>query len=229
MLTSDFDYELPPELVAQTPLEPRDSSRLLVMRRSGGALEHRRFSDITDYLRPGDLMVFNRSRVIPARLAGRRDDTGSPVELLLLRREAPRVWQALARPARRLRPGLTITVVSPPDRPKATPSAGEPRLEILESRQDGVKLVRFSSDEAIEEFGDTPLPPYIHQRLDDPERYQPVYARDPGSAASPTAGLHFTGRTAGADTRLRSGNGVRYSPRGSGHFPAVASRRPFGA
>ncbi len=192
MLTSDFDYELPPELVAQTPLEPRDSSRLLVMRRTGGALEHRRFSDITDYLRPGDLMVFNRSRVIPARLAGRRDDTGSPVELLLLRREAPRVWQALARPARRLRPGLTITVVPPPDRPKATPSAEEPRLEILESRQDGVKLVRFSSDEAIEEFGDTPLPPYIHQRLDDPERYQPVYARDPGSAASPTAGLHFT-------------------------------------
>ena len=110
MRTSDFDYDLPPELIAQVPIEPRDSSRLLVLHRATGQLEHRLFCNILDYLRPGDLIVFNQSRVIAARLLGHRDDTGSKVELLLLRREAPNTWQALARPARRLRPGVTVTI-----------------------------------------------------------------------------------------------------------------------
>lgn len=195
MRTSDFDYELPPELIAQTPAEPRDSSRLMVLRRDSGTTEHRRFTDILDYLRPGDLMVFNQSRVIPARLFGVRDDNGGKVELLLLRREADGVWEALARPGRRLRPGATVTI-TPPDREQPRPHpAGEGKplsVEILESRPNGLKAIRLSSEESIDRMGHAPLPPYIRQRLEDPERYQTVYAREPGSAAAPTAGLHFT-------------------------------------
>ena len=188
MRTSDFDYALPPELIAQTPAEPRDSSRLLVLDRKTGDIRHRRFRDILDHLRPGDLMVFNRSRVIPARLFGRRDDNGGKVEFLLLRREGNGVWEALARPARRLRPGATVTVLSPDE------AAAERQLtiEVLESRPNGLKGVRLSSEDAVEGMGHTPLPPYIRQALDDPERYQTVYASEPGSAAAPTAGLHFT-------------------------------------
>ena len=212
MRTSDFDYPLPPELIAQTPAEPRDSSRLLVLNRATGGTEHRRFTDILEYLRPGDLMVFNQSRVIPARLFGVRDDNGGRVEFLLLRREGEGVWEALARPGRRLRPGATVTITPPgwehshphPNPPpegegdiegallegegKATPIT----VEILESRPNGVKAVRLSSETAIEGMGHTPLPPYIRRALDDPERYQTVYASQPGSAAAPTAGLHFT-------------------------------------
>jgi S-adenosylmethionine:tRNA ribosyltransferase-isomerase len=199
--TSDFDYELPSELIAQTPVEPRDSSRLLALDRATGRTEHRHFTDVPDYLRPGDLMVFNQSRVIPARLLGVRDDNGGRVELLLLRRQAEGLWQALARPGRRLRPGATVTV-TPPGREGPHPN---PRLEgeedrkdatltveILESRPNGTKIVRLSSEDAIERMGHTPLPPYIRRTLEDPERYQTVYARQPGSAAAPTAGLHFT-------------------------------------
>ena len=201
MRTSDFDYELPSELIAQTPVEPRDSSRLLAFDRATGKTEHRRFTDILDYLRPGDLMVFNQSRVIPARLFGVRDDNGGRVELLLLRREAEGVWEALARPGRRLRPGATVTVIPPGrERPHPNPPpAGEGdrqdaplTVEILESRPNGAKAVRLSSEAAIERMGHTPLPPYIRRTLEDPERYQTVYARQPGSAAAPTAGLHFT-------------------------------------
>ncbi len=188
MRTSDFDYPLPPELIAQTPVEPRDSSRLLALDRATGKTEHRRFTDILDYLRPSDLMVFNQSRVIPARLFGVRNDNGGRVELLLLRREAGGVWEALARPARRLRPGATVTVIPPDGAEPVTPLS----VEILESRPNGVKAVRLSSEDAIERMGHTPLPPYIRRALDDPERYQTVYARQPGSAAAPTAGLHFT-------------------------------------
>ena len=199
MRTSDFDYPLPPELIAQTPAEPRDSSRLLVLDRATGGTEHRRFTDILEYLRPGDLMVFNQSRVIPARLFGVRDDNGGRVEFLLLRREGEGVWEALARPGRRLRPGATVTV-TPPGRERPHPNPppeGEGidaplTVEILESRPNGIKAVRLSSEEAIDGMGHTPLPPYIRQALDDPERYQTVYARQPGSAAAPTAGLHFT-------------------------------------
>ena len=199
MRTSDFDYELPPGLIAQTPVEPRDSSRLMVLHRDSGTTEHRRFTDILEYLRPDDLMVFNRSRVIPARLFGVRDDNGGKVELLLLRREADGVWEALARPGRRLRPGATVTI-TPPGEERILPfrhgeggSGGELlTVEILESRPNGLKAVRLSSEESIDRMGHAPLPPYIRKRLEDPERYQTVYAREPGSAAAPTAGLHFT-------------------------------------
>ena len=197
MRTSDFDYPLPPELIAQTPAEPRDSSRLMVLDRATGGTEHRRFTDILEYLRPGDLMVFNQSRVIPARLFGVRDDNGGRVQFLLLRREAEGVWEALARPGRRLRPGATVTVIPPygehPPPEGEGLGGGDPlTVEILESRPNGVKAVRLSSETAIEGMGHTPLPPYIRRALDDPERYQTVYASQPGSAAAPTAGLHFT-------------------------------------
>ena len=189
--TSDFDYNLPPELIAQSPVEPRDSSRLMVLDRGTGQLNHRGFTDILEYLRPGDLMVFNQSRVIPARLFGVRDDNGGKVELLLLRRERDGVWEALARPGRRLRPGATVTVTPPVPTTAATESSVL-SVEILESRPGGLKAVRLSSETAIDRMGHTPLPPYIRKTLDDPERYQTVYAREPGSAAAPTAGLHFT-------------------------------------
>ncbi len=215
MRTSDFDYHLPPELIAQTPIEPRDSSKLLVLHRSTCRIEHRQFLDVSEYVQPGDVMVFNQSRVIPARLYGRRQDTGGPkntpeaaggchhsstrpppagkVELLLLRREGPGVWQALGQPGRSLRPGAKV-VIAPED------SSLQPILEVevLAGGADGVKTVRLSSEEGIGALGQTPLPPYIHQRLADPERYQTVYAREPGSVAAPTAGLHFTPGLMGA-------------------------------
>lgn len=179
-----FDYKLPPDLIAQQPVEPRDAARLLLVDRSSGALSDRTFRDLPDLLNPGDLIVVNDTRVLPARLFARRL-SGGRVELLLLDRNADGVWRAMGRPARRLR-------------------AGE-RLELLDSQDevtnDGVDvvgrdaeqvLVRFDDEEAIGRHGHVPLPPYIHDRLDDPERYQTVYARDPGSAAAPTAGMHFT-------------------------------------
>ena len=194
MRTSDFDYRLPPELIAQAPVEPRDSSRLLVLDRAAGHLEHRRFTDLPDYLNPGDVMVFNQSRVIPARLFGIREDNGGRVEFLLLRREADGVWEAMARPGRRLRPGAIVSV-APPDSTLGETSRRPLRpllIEVVESRPNGLKALRLSSEVDIDRMGQTPLPPYIRQQLDDPERYQTVYARDPGSAAAPTAGLHFT-------------------------------------
>ncbi len=189
MRTDDFNYHLPPELIAQTPAEPRDSSRLLTLERATGQLSHGRFPDLLERLRPGDLMVFNRSRVIPARLHGQRRDTGGRVELLLLRRTAPMVWESLGRPGRRLRPGVRLVV-----KPEAAESTLDKTLEVevLESRPGGVKLVRLSTEDDLDLLGETPLPPYIRQQPDDPERYQTVYATAPGSVAAPTAGLHFT-------------------------------------
>ena len=160
----------------------------MVLDRATGNTQHRHFTNVLDYLRPGDLMVFNQSRVIPARLHGARDDNGGRVEFLLLRREGECVWEALARPGRRLRPGATVTITPPGG---VTPSTSL-SIEVLESRPNGIKAVRLSSEEAIDRMGHTPLPPYIRQSLADPERYQTVYARQPGSAAAPTAGLHFT-------------------------------------
>lgn len=193
MRTGDFDYQLPPKCIAQTPLEPRDSSRLLVLHRTTGRLEHRGFPDILEFLRPGDVMVFNRSRVIPGRLLGHRDDTGGKVELLLLRRGGPGTWLALAKPGRRLRPGVKVVV-----EPRVPSPGGGPKertiIEILASHLDGIKTVGVVSDEEIAALGEVPLPPYIHQPLMDPERYQTVFATAPGSAAAPTAGLHFTER-----------------------------------
>jgi S-adenosylmethionine:tRNA ribosyltransferase-isomerase len=197
MRTSDFDYYLPPELIAQAPIEPRDSSRLLALDRATGQMSHRRFCHILDYLRPGDMMVFNQSRVIPARLYGRRKDTGGKVELLLLRRESPGVWQALGKPGRLLRPGAVL-IIEPLLPNLSSPSGrgaggeGHLEIEVLSSNEEGIKRVRLSAEAGIDQLGEVPLPPYIHQRLADPERYQTVYSRQPGSVAAPTAGLHFT-------------------------------------
>jgi len=180
MKISDFDYNLPPEYIAQTPVEPRDSSRLLVLHRDTGALEHRVFREIGQYLHPRDLLVVNRTRVIPARIYARKP-TGGRVEILLLRREDLLTWECLVG-GKGLSAGKMITIENGPS------------AEIVEVLEGSRRRVRFA--EPIEPYfskvGHVPLPPYIHEPLKDPERYQTVYARDPGSAAAPTAGLHFT-------------------------------------
>jgi S-adenosylmethionine:tRNA ribosyltransferase-isomerase len=193
MRTSDFDYDLPPELIAQTPIEPRDASRLLVVNRATGELAHRHFRDIGDYLRPGDLLVANRSRVIPARLAGRKADTGGAVEALLLARRpdlGPEYWEALVRPGRRIREGQELYF----ERGKGALSAS-----VVARTEAGGRILRFIPpasgeplDAVLAQLGTVPLPPYIRAPLANPERYQTVYSREPGSAAAPTAGLHFT-------------------------------------
>lgn len=179
METKDFDYQLPPELIAQTPLEPRDSSRLLVLDREKGTFRHRRFYEITDYLIAGDVLVFNESRVIPARLFGIREG-GKKAEALLLRRIDAGVWDALLKPGRRLGIGSKLTFGD-------TLSA-----EVTAESEGGVKTLRFSGEIPLGQIGSIPLPPYIHHPLERPERYQTVYARSEGSVAAPTAGLHFT-------------------------------------
>ncbi len=180
MRTSDFDYHLPPELIAQTPIEPRDHSRMMVLNRDKGTIEHRHFFDIVEYLRDGDVMVFNDSRVIPARLKGKRAGSGGKVEMLLLRRREENVWEALVKPARRLHPGAVIEI--------------EPdiRAEVIDALDGGIRVIRFSDESRLMKAGEVPLPPYIHQPLADAGRYQTVYARVAGSVAAPTAGLHFT-------------------------------------
>ncbi len=183
MRTSDFDYDLPPELIAQTPLEPRDSSRLLVVDRRTGALSHTTFSHLPELLQAGDLLVLNDSRVIPARLHGRRLPTGGAVELLLLRRLETGVWEALARPARTLKAGTRFHVEG---------RGREAEGIVLHEGAEGIRTVRLEPEEALEAIGDVPLPPYITTPLEVRERYQTIYARAQGSAAAPTAGLHFT-------------------------------------
>ena len=185
--TSDFDYVLPEERIAQTPAEPRDSSRLLVLDRAQpeGSLEHRSFRDLTGYLRPGDLMVFNRSRVIPARLFGSEVRSGARVEVLLVRRQEPGVWQALGRPGRRLRAGARVVV-------EAHDGSSSTEVAVIASQENGLRLVRISDESALDGLGELPLPPYIKETPDNPDRYQTVYADAPGSVAAPTAGLHFT-------------------------------------
>ncbi|RPJ24614.1 MAG: tRNA preQ1(34) S-adenosylmethionine ribosyltransferase-isomerase QueA [Chloroflexi bacterium] len=182
MKTSDFAYNLPETSIAQTPAEPRDSSRLLILHRHSGELEHRIFREVSDYLRAGDLLVLNQTRVIPARIYARKE-TGGRVELLLLRRRDGLTWEALVG-GKGLRVGKSVKVEN------------GPKAEILETLNGSERLIKFS--EPIEPYfpkvGNVPLPPYIHEKLNDPERYQTVYAREPGSAAAPTAGLHFTPR-----------------------------------
>jgi S-adenosylmethionine:tRNA ribosyltransferase-isomerase len=182
MKTSDFDYNLPESSIAQTPVEPRDSSRLLVLHRDTGELEHRIFRNVIDYLNTGDLLVLNQTRVIPARIYARKE-TGGRVELLLLRRRDELTWEALVG-GKGLRVGKLVKVED------------GPRAEIMEIIAGSERVIKFS--EPIEPYfskvGNVPLPPYLHKKLDDPERYQTVYAREPGSAAAPTAGLHFTPR-----------------------------------
>jgi S-adenosylmethionine:tRNA ribosyltransferase-isomerase len=180
-----FDYDLPPERIAQTPIEPRDASRLLVLH-ADGSREHRRFLDLPDYLSAGDLLVFNDTRVLPARLHGEKE-TGARVEALLLQRLSQGRWEALVYPGRRLREGGRIRFGN-----------GELRAEVVGRGDEGTRILHFEpadeSDELIHRLGEVPLPPYIHERLQDAERYQTVYAREEGSAAAPTAGLHFTPR-----------------------------------
>ncbi|MFH1647380.1 MAG: tRNA preQ1(34) S-adenosylmethionine ribosyltransferase-isomerase QueA [Chloroflexota bacterium] len=188
MRTADFDYALPAELIAQTPLEPRDRSRLLLLHRRDGSLEHRRFYEIIDYLREGDVLVFNDSRVIPARLKGRRAGSGGRVEMLLLRRVDKGVWEALVRPARRLLPGARVEI----NRDSSAGREAGITAEVTGTAAGGLRVIRFSDEAALLDAGEMPLPPYIHTPLKDPERYQTVYARVAGSAAAPTAGLHFT-------------------------------------
>jgi S-adenosylmethionine:tRNA ribosyltransferase-isomerase len=189
MKTSDFDYHLPSELIAQTPVEPRDHSRLMVLNRSDGSIKHHRFFEIVGYLRAGDALVFNDSRVIPARLKGRKIDTGGKVELLLLRQLDTAVWEALVKPGKRVGIGTRIEITS-------DSIAGNTRVwaEITGQGQNGIKVISFSDDKLLSQLGKIPLPPYIHTPLTEPERYQSVYARIPGSVAAPTAGLHFTPR-----------------------------------
>jgi S-adenosylmethionine:tRNA ribosyltransferase-isomerase len=185
--TSDFDFHLPPEQVAQTPAARRDESRLLVVHRDTGALEHRVFSDLPEYVPAGDALVLNETRVFPARLLGRRA-TGAPAEVLLLTPEAgeEKVWRALVRPGAKLRPGRTVEV------------APDLSVEILDSTPGGERIVRVHTplplSEALDRYGEVPLPPYVDRRAtaEDRERYQTVYARERGSVAAPTAGLHFT-------------------------------------
>lgn len=185
MKTSDFYYDLPQELIAQTPVEPRDSSRLMVLGRENGEIEHKHFYDILDYLHPGDVLVINNSRVIPARLYGKRTDTGADVELLLLEQKGANRWETLVKPGKRAREGARL-------------SFGDGLLEgeIVEVKEDGNRIIAFSCQNdfysVLDQIGQMPLPPYIRQKLEDKERYQTVYSRDLGSAAAPTAGLHFT-------------------------------------
>jgi S-adenosylmethionine:tRNA ribosyltransferase-isomerase len=220
---SDFDYDLPQELIAQTPIEPRDASRLLVVHRDSGQFEHWHFRDIGAYLHPGDLLIANQSRVLPARLLGHRAGTGGAVEVLLLAERpdlGPDYWETLVRPGRRLREGDRIVFGDEMGDDGKSPQGAFLQAEILERTDAGGRIVRFMVEntssltreraginpaptdgggghnvtvrDLIEQLGRMPLPPYIHETLQDPERYQTIYARISGSAAAPTAGLHFT-------------------------------------
>ena len=186
MRVADFDYDLPPHLIAQTPVEPRDSARLLVLERASGTLRHHIFRDLPELLRPGDVLVANDSRVLPARLRGVRAGNGGAVEALLLHEDAPDEWIALVRPGRRIRRGDTLIF-----------AGGALSATVLERLEGGERRLLLRAETgavsaAIHHSGVTPLPPYIHAPLADPERYQTVYAREEGSVAAPTAGLHFT-------------------------------------
>ncbi len=185
MKTDDFDFYLPEELIAQTPLEKRDSSRLLVLDKKTGEINHRHFTDIIDYMEEGDTLVLNDTKVMPARLYGVKEETLAVVEVLLLKDEGDNVWECLTKPAKRIKEG---TIVSFGD--------GKLKAECIEVLDEGIR--RFKLDykgilyEILDELGEMPLPPYIHEKLKDKDRYQTVYAKNIGSAAAPTAGLHFT-------------------------------------
>ena len=185
MKTSDFNYELPPELIAQTPIPQRDASRLLVLNKNTGAWQHRHFYDLPEYLRPGDCLILNNSRVLPARLLGHRLPGGGACEVLLLIDRGNKTWECLVRPGKRMRTGAKLSF-----------GDGELTAEVVEELPGGNRLVRFDYEgiflEVLERLGKMPLPPYIKEELQDQERYQTVYSKVNGSAAAPTAGLHFT-------------------------------------
>lgn len=182
---SDFYFDLPQELIAQDPLEDRSASRLLVLNRETGEVEHRHFREITDYLKPGDCLVLNNTKVIPARLMGVKEDTGAAIEVLLLKRRENDVWETLVKPGKKARPGAKLVF-----------GDGCLRAEVLEVVEEGNRLIRFDYEgifeEVLDRLGEMPLPPYITHKLQDKNRYQTVYAKYDGSAAAPTAGLHFT-------------------------------------
>ena len=183
--TSDFYFDLPQELIAQDPLADRSASRLLVLHRETGAVEHHTFKEITQFLRPGDCLVLNNTKVLPARLLGTKEDTGAAIEVLLLKRREKDVWETLVKPGKKARPGTRLTF-----------GDGSLRAEVLEVVEEGNRLIRFFYEgifeEVLDRLGEMPLPPYITHKLEDKNRYQTVYARYEGSAAAPTAGLHFT-------------------------------------
>ena len=183
--TSDFYFDLPQELIAQDPLADRSASRLLVLHRETGAVEHHTFKEITKFLRPGDCLVLNNTKVLPARLLGTKEDTGAAIEVLLLKRREKDVWETLVKPGKKARPGTRLTF-----------GDGSLRAEVLEVVEEGNRLIRFFYEgifeEVLDRLGEMPLPPYITHKLEDKNRYQTVYAKYEGSAAAPTAGLHFT-------------------------------------
>jgi len=185
MELSDFNYELPEELIAQDPLEDRSASRLMVLRRDGGAPEHRHFRDILEYLKPGDCLVINDTKVIPARLIGEKEGTGAKIEVLLLTRKDANVWETLVKPGKKCKPGTVISF-----------GRGLLKGTVTGQTEEGNRFVEFSYEgifeEILDRLGQMPLPPYIHHQLKDKNRYQTVYAKHEGSAAAPTAGLHFT-------------------------------------
>ncbi len=185
MKTSDFYYELPEELIAQTPLEDRSSSRLMVLDRQTGKTEHKHFYDIVDLLNEGDTLILNDTKVLPARLYGEKEDTGGAIEFLLLHKHSLDTWEVILKPGRRAKPGARFVFGN-----------GELKAEVLEVVNEGNRLVKFYYDgvfeEVLDRLGEMPIPPYITKKLQDKNRYQTVYAKHPGSAAAPTAGLHFT-------------------------------------
>ncbi len=185
MKLSDFNYELPEELIAQDPLLKRSDSRLMVLNREDDSIAHKHFRDITEYIKPGDCLVINDTKVLPARLIGAKEDTGASIEVLLLKRHDDKIWETLVKPGKKARPGARI-------------SFGDGKLvgEVIDVVEEGNRLVRFEYEgifeEVLDELGQMPLPPYITHHLEDKNRYQTVYAKHTGSAAAPTAGLHFT-------------------------------------
>ncbi|MCR4943190.1 MAG: tRNA preQ1(34) S-adenosylmethionine ribosyltransferase-isomerase QueA [Clostridium sp.] len=185
MKVTDFDFYLPEELIAQHPLEERDHSRLMVLDRETGEIEHKVFHDIIDYLNEGDTLVLNNTRVMPARLIGEKENTGGKIEFLLLRRVEKDRWECLAKPGKSARVGRKFTF-----------GDGKLKAEVVDVLEDGNRIVEFTYEgifeEVLDSLGEMPLPPYIHERLEDKERYQTVYSKEEGSAAAPTAGLHFT-------------------------------------
>lgn len=185
LLKSDFYFDLPQELIAQDPLEDRSSSRLLVLDKTTGAVTHHIFKDIVDYLQPGDCLVLNNTKVIPARLLGEREGTGAHVEVLLLKRRQGDIWETLVKPGKKCRPGTRLVF-----------GGGLLKGEVLKTVEEGNRLIRFEYEgifeEVLDKLGEMPLPPYITHKLQDKNRYQTVYAKYEGSAAAPTAGLHFT-------------------------------------
>lgn len=187
MQKSDFYFDLPQELIAQDPLEDRSSSRLLVLHRESGQMKHHIFREIVDYLRPGDCLVLNNTKVLPARLLGVKEDTGAAVEVLLLKRKENDVWECLVKPGKKMKPGAKLSF-----------GDGCLKAEVLDVAEEGNRLIRFSYEgifeEVLDRLGEMPLPPYITHKLQDKNRYQTVYAKYDGSAAAPTAGLHFTGK-----------------------------------